>query len=86
MLLLRLEISKRYWKTRLWLDLRKVKSHYWKLLDEVIVKNYLFRRKVGARFMSTSDYKATRDDEHSFVTGAVVKLVKKHIDGWWVVK
>eukprot|EP00731_Ephydatia_muelleri_P023390 Em0015g973a len=42
--------------------------------------------EVGARYISTSDYKATRDDEHSFVTGAVVKLVKKHVDGWWVVR
>ena len=40
---------------------------------------------MGARYISTSDYKATRDDEHSFVTGAVVKLLKKHIDGWWLV-
>ena len=41
---------------------------------------------MGARYISISDYKAARDDEHSFVTGAVVKLVKKHVDGWWVVR
>ena len=40
----------------------------------------------GARYISTSAYQACRDDEVSFVRGAVVKLIKKYADGWWLVR
>ena len=33
-----------------------------------------------------SDYEASRDDELSFVKGAVIKTVKRHADGWWFVR
>lgn len=40
----------------------------------------------GARYISISSYQASRDDELSFVRGAVVKVLKKYIDGWWLVR
>ena len=40
----------------------------------------------GARYISISSYQASRDDELSFVKGAVVKVLKKYIDGWWLVR
>lgn len=45
-----------------------------------------FVSPVGARYISMSAYQASRDDEISFVSGAVVKLVKKYADGWWLVR
>ena len=33
-----------------------------------------------------SAYQASRDDEISFVSGAIVKLIKKYADGWWLVR
>ena len=41
---------------------------------------------VGARYISVSAYQASRDDEVSFVKGAIVKLIKKYADGWWLVR
>ena len=41
---------------------------------------------VGARYVSISSYQSSRDDELSFVRGAVVRVVKKHADGWWFVR
>ena len=41
---------------------------------------------VGARYISISAYQASRDDEISFVSGAIVKLIKKYADGWWLVR
>lgn len=41
---------------------------------------------VGARYISTLSYKESRDDEISFSTGAIVRVIKKYIDGWWLVK
>lgn len=41
---------------------------------------------VGARYISASSYQASRDDELSFVRGAVVRVLKKYIDGWWLVR
>lgn len=41
---------------------------------------------VGARYISMSAYQASRDDELSFVRGAIVRLIKKHVDGWWLVR
>lgn len=40
----------------------------------------------GARYISVSSYQASRDDELSFVRGAIVKVLKKYIDGWWLVR
>ncbi len=36
--------------------------------------------------MSTAAYTAKRDDELSFLLGSIVRVVKKYIDGWWLVK
>ena len=36
--------------------------------------------------MSTSEYKAQREDELSFVKGAIVRVTKKYIDGWWLAR
>ena len=33
-----------------------------------------------------SPYEASRDDELSFVKGAIVRVIKKHVDGWWLVR
>ncbi len=33
-----------------------------------------------------SAYQASREDELSFVRGAVVKVLKKFVDGWWLVR
>ena len=33
-----------------------------------------------------SAYQASRDDEISFVSGAIVRLIKKYADGWWLVR
>ena len=33
-----------------------------------------------------SAYEACRDDEISFVKGAIVRLLKKYADGWWLVR
>ena len=41
---------------------------------------------VGTRYISISAYQASRDDELSFVRGAVVKVLKKFVDGWWLVR
>lgn len=41
---------------------------------------------VGARYISKSAYQASRDDELSFVSGAIVRLIKKYADGWWLVR
>ena len=41
---------------------------------------------VGTRYISISAYQASRDDELSFVRGAVVKVLKKYVDGWWLVR
>lgn len=41
---------------------------------------------VGARYISMSAYQASRDDEVSFVSGAIVRLIKKYADGWWLVR
>ena len=41
---------------------------------------------VGARFISVTSYQASRDDELSFVRGAIVQVLKKYIDGWWLVR
>lgn len=41
---------------------------------------------VGTRYISMSAYQASRDDELSFVRGAVVKVLKKYVDGWWLVR
>ncbi len=41
---------------------------------------------VGAKYISISSYQASRDDELSFVRGAVVKMIQKHVDGWWLVR
>ena len=41
---------------------------------------------MGARYISKSAYQSSRDDEISFVGGAVVTLVKKYADGWWLVR
>lgn len=40
---------------------------------------------MGTRYIATSAYEAVRDDELSFVQGAVVKLIRKQINGWWLV-
>ena len=45
-----------------------------------------FFSAVGARYVSISSYQASRDDELSFVRGAVVKVIKKYVDGWWLVR
>ncbi|CAI8044018.1 Neutrophil cytosol factor 1, partial [Geodia barretti] len=42
--------------------------------------------RVGARYISLSAYQASRDDEISFVSGAIVKLIKKYADGWWLIR
>jgi hypothetical protein len=42
--------------------------------------------RVGARYISVSAYQASRDDEVSFVKGAIVRLIKKYADGWWLVR
>ncbi len=41
---------------------------------------------VGSRHISMSSYQASRDDELSFVKGAVVRVTKKYGDGWWLVR
>lgn len=41
---------------------------------------------MGTRYISISAYQASRDDELSFVRGAVVKVLKKFVDGWWLVR
>ena len=41
---------------------------------------------MGARYISTSQYKAKQEDEISFMTGSIVRVIKKYIDGWWLVK
>lgn len=40
----------------------------------------------GARYISTLSYKAARDDEISFASGAIVRIIRKYIDGWWLAK
>ena len=45
-----------------------------------------FFSAVGARYVSISSYQASRDDELSFVRGAVVRVIKKYVDGWWLVR
>ena len=37
-------------------------------------------------YYSVNDYKAEEDDEISFKKGVVVDVLKKSLDGWWVVK
>ena len=41
---------------------------------------------VGVRYISISKYQSSREDELSFVRGAVVKVIKKYVDGWWLVR
>ncbi len=41
---------------------------------------------VGARYISMSSYQASRDDELSFVKGAVIRVLKQYVDGWWLVR
>ncbi|PIK34910.1 putative SH3 and PX domain-containing protein 2A isoform X4 [Apostichopus japonicus] len=38
------------------------------------------------KYITNSPYQADQDDEVSFETGAVVTVVKKSLDGWWLVK
>lgn len=60
------------------LSLSYINSHYIALCWSCIT--------AGARYISISSYQASRDDELSFVRGAVVKVLKKYIDGWWLVR
>ena len=55
------------------------------LVDESSVTP-VFVFTVGARFISVTSYQASRDDELSFVRGAIVQVLKKYIDGWWLVR
>ena len=41
---------------------------------------------VGARYIAKSPYKAKRKDELSFAQGAIVKVLKQNMDGWWLVR
>ena len=54
--------------------------------EQHISLNLSFFSAVGARYVSISSYQASRDDELSFVRGAVVKVIKKYVDGWWLVR
>ena len=66
--------------------------HYHTLSDIIInihvlaVSSVCVVYTVGARFISVTSYQASRDDELSFVRGAIVQVLKKYIDGWWLVR
>ncbi len=45
-----------------------------------------FHPTVGTRYISVSSYQASRDDELSFMKGAVVRVIKQYVDGWWLVR
>ena len=57
-----------------------------RLLYNSVFFHLLLLYTAGARYISISSYQASRDDELSFVRGAVVKVLKKYIDGWWLVR
>lgn len=48
--------------------------------------HYDYFHAVGARYISISNYQASREDELSFVRGAIVKVINKYVDGWWLVR
>ncbi|XP_033119450.1 SH3 and PX domain-containing protein 2A-like isoform X2 [Anneissia japonica] len=47
--------------------------------EDFIVGNY-------EKYISNCAYEAQQEDELSFEIGAVVEIVKKSLDGWWLVK
>lgn len=55
------------------------------LTFQVYFHNY-YDTAVGTRYISISAYQASREDELSFVRGAVVRVQKKFVDGWWLVR
>ena len=55
-------------------------------LTRIVVFAPLYTLVVGSRYISMSAYQASRDDEISFVKGAIVRLIKKYADGWWLVR
>ena len=40
---------------------------------------------MGSRYIAVRAYEAAQDDELSLVPGAVVRLIKMQVNGWWLV-
>ena len=40
---------------------------------------------MGSRYIAINAYEAAQDDELTLVRGAVVKLIKMQVNGWWLV-
>ena len=38
------------------------------------------------KYHSVCDYEAEEDDEISFPEGAVIDVMQKRLDGWWIVE
>lgn len=55
-----------------------------KMLRESTVNVYL--PLSGMRYTATKSYKATNDDEINVPIGAVVQVLEKSDNGWWLVR